>query len=348
MPVLLQAGLISYTHVARNNRMTNYQLPLRLKRMRRNPAVRAMLQETHLHPQQFIAPLFISETITEKKEIKSMPGQFQLTLNCLPQEIEELSALGVPAVLLFGIPAHKDAQGSASLMADGIIQQAIRTIRDVNKELLIITDVCFCEYTSHGHCGILQGEQIDNDATLTSLSQQAVSHADAGADWVAPSSMTDGMVTAIRQALDEAGHLDTAILSYAVKYSSSFYGPFREAAQGAPQFGDRKTYQMNPANGHEALREAALDLEEGADLLMVKPAMNYLDVIFRLKQHYPEIPLAAYQVSGEYSMLKNAAAHGLINEEQAMIESLLAIKRAGADLIISYFAKDIARILNKK
>jgi porphobilinogen synthase len=327
--------------------MTNYQLPLRLKRMRRNSTVRAMLQETHLQPQQFIAPLFISETLSEKQEIKSMPGQFQLTLNDLPEEVEQLSALNIPAVLLFGIPEHKDARGSASLTTGGIIQQAIRTIRDANKEILIVTDVCFCEYTDHGHCGALHGEEIDNDETLALLSQQAVSHANAGADWVAPSSMTDGMVMAIRRALDEAGHPDITILSYAVKYSSSFYSPFREAAQGTPQFGDRRAYQMNPANGNEALREAALDLEEGADLLMVKPAMNYLDVIFRLKQRYPEIPLCAYQVSGEYSMLKNAAAQGLINEEQAIMESLLAIKRAGADLIVSYFAKDIARLLER-
>ncbi|WED43714.1 porphobilinogen synthase [Legionella cardiaca] len=327
--------------------MTNYDLPLRLKRLRQTPAARSMVQETRLHLQQFIAPLFISETLAAKREIKSMPGQFQLSLNCLPEEIEELSNLGIPAVLLFGIPEHKDAQGSASLHDNGIIQQAIRKIRSVNSDMLIVTDVCFCEYTDHGHCGVLKGEQIDNDKTLALLAQQAVSHAQAGADWVAPSSMTDGMVAAIRQALDEAGYIDTAILSYAVKYSSSFYGPFREAAQGAPKFGDRKTYQMNPANANEAYREAAIDLAEGADMLMVKPAMNYLDVIFRIKQQFPEVPLGAYQVSGEYSMLKNAAAQGLINEEQAMVESLLAIQRAGADLIISYFAKDIAKLLNR-
>ncbi|KTC86428.1 porphobilinogen synthase [Legionella brunensis] len=328
--------------------MTNYDLPLRLKRLRRTSTARLMLQETRLHAQQFIAPVFISEVLTDKQEIKSMPGQFQLSLECLPAEIDELSALGIPAVLLFGIPAHKDTEGSASLHSEGIIQQAIRKIRNINPDMLIITDVCFCEYTSHGHCGILKGKHIDNDKTLASLAQQAVSHAQAGADWVAPSSMTDGMVTAIRQALDEAGYINTAILSYAVKYSSSFYGPFREAAQGAPQFGDRKTYQMDPSNGNEAFREAALDVAEGADMLMVKPAMNYLDIIFRIKQQFPEIPLGAYQVSGEYSMLKNAAAQGLLNEEQAMVESLLAIRRAGADLIISYFAKDIARLLNKR
>ena len=323
--------------------MTTQHLPLRLKRLRQTPAARAMLQETRLYPEHFIAPLFISEMLTTKREISSMPGQFQLPLQDIASEIDELAALGIPAVLLFGLPAHKDAIGSAALKDTGIIQQAIKTIREHNPNMLIITDLCFCEYTSHGHCGVLQGEKIDNDRTLDLLGQQAVSHAKAGADWIAPSSMTDGMVAAIRKALDEAGFQDTAILSYAVKYSSSLYGPFREAALGAPQFGDRKSYQMNPANSNEALREATLDIAEGADLIMVKPAMNYLDIIQKIKQNFPEVPLCAYQVSGEYSMLKNAAANGLINEEQAMIESLLAIKRAGADLIISYFAKDMAR-----
>jgi porphobilinogen synthase len=328
--------------------MTDYNLPLRLRRLRRTPVIRALLQETRLDLQQFIAPLFISEVIAMKREISSMPGQFQLSLDCLAAEIEELTALGINAVLLFGIPAHKDATGSASLSSTGIIQQAIRKIREINKDMLIIGDVCLCEYTDHGHCGALDGEELDNDKTLELLATQAISFADAGADWVAPSGMTDGMVTAIRQALDDAGHFNTAILSYSAKYSSCFYGPFRQAAEGAPKFGDRKTYQMNPANANEALREVALDLEEGADMIMVKPAMNYLDVIFRIKQNYPEVPLCAYQVSGEYSMLKNAAAQGLINEEQAMIESLLAIKRAGADFIISYFAKDFARLVRKE
>ncbi len=322
-------------------------IPLRLKRLRRTPTVRAMLRETRLATEQFIAPLFISETLEKKREITSMPGQFQLTLDCLPAEIESLVTLGIPAVLLFGIPAHKDAEGTASLADSGIIQQAIRKIRSVNQDILIVADVCLCEYTDHGHCGVLKGEAIDNDTTLQRLSEQAVNYADAGADWIAPSSMTDGMVAAIRHALDKAGHHDVAILSYAVKYSSSFYGPFREAAHGAPQFGDRKTYQMDPANASEAIREAALDIAEGADMLMVKPAMSYLDIIYRVKQQFPEVPLCAYQVSGEYSMLKFAAAQGLINEEQAMLESLIAIKRAGADLIISYFAKDIARLLTK-
>lgn len=322
-----------------------YNLPVRLKRLRRTETVRDMLQETRLHPSQFIAPLFISEDLNQKREIASMPGQFQFTLSDLPNEIDELRALGIPAVLLFGIPEHKDAEGSSSVKSTGIIQQAIRVIRAHCPDMLIIADVCLCEYTDHGHCGVLEGESIHNDDTLAQLSKQAVSFAEAGADWVAPSSMTDGMVLAIRESLDEAGYQNTAILSYAVKYSSCLYGPFREAAQGAPKFGDRKTYQMNPANAEEAIREAMLDVNEGADLIMVKPAMNYLDVIYRIKQTYPEVPLCAYQVSGEYSMLKNAAKQGLVNEELAMMESLLAIKRAGADLIISYFTKDVARCL---
>lgn len=326
-----------------------YDLPLRLKRLRRTPAIRAMLQETHLHAKAFIAPLFISERILNKQAILAMPGQYQLSLDDLDEEIEQLSTLGIGAVLLFGVPAHKDKLGSASLSDNGIIQQAIRRIRALNKDLVIIADVCFCEYTDHGHCGVLtEDNTIHNDETLTYLSQQAVSFAKAGADWVAPSSMTDGMVAAIRTGLDAAGFHDTSILSYAVKYSSSFYGPFREAALGAPQFGDRKTYQMNPANAREALREAALDIQEGADILMVKPAMNYLDVIYQLKQTFKEVPLCAYQVSGEYSMIKFAAQQGLIDEQQAMLESLIAIKRAGSDLIISYFAKDVALYLKSQ
>lgn len=320
----------------------NYSIPLRMKRLRRTATIRDMVRETHVHTRQLIAPLFISETLQEKCEIKSMPGHCQLTLHDLPAEIDTLSALHIPAVLLFGIPAMKDAEGTSSCSKQGIIQQAIRKIRGVNPDITIIADVCLCEYTDHGHCGVLHGKLINNDATLTRLAQQAVSYADAGADWVAPSSMTDGMVAAIRNALDTAGHHDVAILSYAVKYSSSFYGPFREAAQGAPQFGDRRTYQMDPANGREAIREAALDLDEGADLVMVKPAMNYLDVIYRIKHQFPHVPLCAYQVSGEYAMIKAASAQGWIDEEHAMIESLIAIKRAGADLIITYFAKDMA------
>lgn len=322
-----------------------HHLPLRLSRLRRNAKTRALVKETRLHPEQFIAPLFISEQLTSAKEITAMPGQFQLSLNCLPQEIESIAALGIPAVLLFGIPKHKDACGSESFNDNGIIQQAIKTIRATNKDIVIISDVCFCEYTDHGHCGALNGERIDTEVTLELLGKQAVSHARAGADWIAPSGMTDGMVAAIRGALDAAGFNHIPILSYSAKYCSCLYGPFREAAEGAPQFGDRKAYQMDPANSEEAVRETALDLEEGADMMMVKPAGFYLDILYKLKQNFPEVPLCAYQVSGEYSMIKLAARHNLINEEQAMVESLTAIKRAGADFIISYFAKDIAQLL---
>jgi len=325
--------------------MNTLQLPLRMTRLRRTPMSRALVQETQLHSQHFIAPLFISEELTHPKEIKSMPGQFQLPLTSLKEEIETLSLLGIPAVLLFGIPQKKDATGSESINENGIIQRAIKTIRSINKDMLIISDLCFCEYTDHGHCGVLKGQCIDTDKTLDLLGQQAVSHAQAGADWVAPSGMTDGMVAAIRQALDAANYQHIPILSYSAKYCSCLYGPFREAAQGAPQFGDRRAYQMDPANGAEALRETQLDLEEGADMIMVKPAGFYLDIIYRLKQRFPEVPLCAYQVSGEYSMIKYAAKQGLIKEDQTMIESLIAIKRAGADFIISYFAKDIARHL---
>ncbi len=329
------------------NHMTS-TLPLRLKRLRQTSTVRSMLKETHLHMSQIIAPLFISEVARHPEPIQSMPGCYQLPLSALSEEINTLTTLGIQAVLLFGIPNKKDKTGSPSLKTTGIIQQAIRLIKKTNPELLVIADVCFCEYTSHGHCGVLDSEHIniDNDKTLIELAKQAVSYAKAGADWVAPSSMTDGMVAAIRAALDKNKYQHTPILSYAVKYSSAFYGPFREAAQGTPQFGDRKTYQMDPCNANEALREAALDVQEGADLLMVKPAMQYLDIIHRVKTRFPDIPLCAYQVSGEYAMIKCAAREGLIDEEAAMLESLIAIKRAGANLIITYFAKDLARALN--
>jgi porphobilinogen synthase len=322
-------------------------IPLRLKRLRRTPSIRAMVRETHLRPEQLIAPIFVSEIHTEPHEISSMPGIYQLPLSALQAEIETISALNIPAVLLFGLPAKKDATGACSLKSDGIIQQAIHRIKSINPELTLIADVCFCEYTTHGHCGILDGDHIDNDKTLVQLAKQAVSFAKAGVDWVAPSSMTDGMITTIRDALDDAGFEHVAILSYAVKYSSHFYGPFREAAMGAPQFGDRKTYQMDFCNAEEALREAGLDIEEGADLLMVKPAIHYLDIIHRIKTHFPEVPLCAYYVSGEYAMLKAAAKAGIFDEKQAMLESHMAIARAGADLIITYFAKDLARALRQ-
>ncbi|HEL8418536.1 TPA: porphobilinogen synthase, partial [Legionella pneumophila] len=261
--------------------MNEYNLPLRLSRLRKNAMSRALVRETRLHAQQLIAPLFISEYLTEPKEIGAMPGQFQLGLNCIPEEIEILSKSGIPAVILFGIPKHKDAYGSESFNSNGIIQQAIKKIKSVNSDMLVITDLCFCEYTDHGHCGVLNGTQINIAATLELLGKQAVSHAEAGADWVAPSGMTDGMVLAIRQALDHASFHEIPILSYSAKYCSCLYGPFREAAQGAPQFGDRKAYQMDPANSEEAVRETRLDLEEGADMIMVKPAGFYLDIIYK-------------------------------------------------------------------
>ena len=321
---------------------------LRLQRLRRTAPIRNMLRETHLHIDKIIAPLFVHATLSEKQAIKSMPGHYQLRLEDLDEEIDELQQLGIQAVLLFGIPAFKDAEGSACLTEDGVIQQAIRRIKQRDPEMTVVADLCLCEYTDHGHCGILKDHQIDNHATLQQLAKQAVSLANAGADWIAPSANTDGMVAAVREGLDAAGCQHVAILSYAVKYSSCLYGPFREAAQGAPQFGDRKAYQMDPANGQEALREAALDLQEGADLLMVKPGMLYLDVIYRIKQKFPELPLAAYQVSGEFAMLKAAAAQGLINEQEAMLESLIALHRAGADLIVTYYAKELARVLQAK
>lgn len=322
-----------------------YTPSLRLKRLRNTATIRDMMRETRLHLDKIIAPLFIHATISSKQAIRSMPGHYQLSLQDLDAEIAELSQLGIRAVLLFGIPAYKDAQGSACLAEDGIIQQAIRRIKSINPDITIIADLCLCEYTDHGHCGILQGQEIDNDATLLQLADQAVSLAHAGADWIAPSANTDGMVGAVRQALDLAGFQHVAILSYSAKYSSCFYGPFREAAQGAPQFGDRKTYQMDPANGQEALREVALDIQEGADLVMVKPGTLYLDVIYRIKQKFPEVPLAAYQVSGEFAMIKAAAAQGWINEQAAILESITALHRAGADLVITYFAKELARII---
>lgn len=324
-----------------------YTPSLRLKRLRSTATIRDMVRETRLHLDTIIAPLFIHATIKEKQPIRSMPGHYQLSLQDLDTEIEELHQLGIRAVLLFGIPSFKDAQGSACLAEDGIIQQAIRRIKTLQPQMTVIADLCLCEYTDHGHCGILEESRIDNDATLAQLARQAISLAHAGVDWIAPSGNTDGMVAAVRQALDEAGFHHITILSYAVKYSSGLYGPFREAAEGAPQFGDRKTYQMDPANGQEAIREARLDIEEGADLLMVKPGMLYLDVIYRIKQQFPDVPLVAYQVSGEFAMIKAAAAQGLINEEQIMLESLIALQRAGANLLITYFAKAIARVLNK-
>jgi porphobilinogen synthase len=314
----------------------------RLAKLRRSPTVRALLSETRLHPDDFIVPLFLHAGLKKSIDIPSMPGYQQLAWSDLAQEAEYLLSLGLKAVLLFGIPEHKDALGSASWQEDGIIQQACRFLKSRYPELLVIADLCFCEYTDHGHCGIVHDEQLDHDATLTLLNRQALSLAQAGVDWLAPSGMIDGMIGSLRQALDAQGFTQTALLSYAVKYQSHLYGPFREAAEGAPQFGDRSTYQMNPANAYEALREVAIDVREGADLVMVKPAMLYQDIMIRIKQQHPEIPLCAYQVSGEYAMIKQAGKCKIANEALLMQESLIALKRSGADLIISYFAKSWA------
>ncbi len=317
----------------------------RPRRLRSKPNLRRLVQETQLSIDHLIMPLFVCHGKNQKKPIAAMPGQFQFSVDQLAAEIKEITARNIPAVLLFGLPQHKDASGSDAYSEHGIMQQAIACIKDLAPDLIVISDICCCEYTDHGHCGVIKNHDVDNDATLEILAKQAIAHAKAGSDMLAPSGMMDGMVASIRQALDKHAFSQLPILSYAVKYHSSLYGPFREAVDSAPQFGDRKTYQMNPANAQEALREAALDIEQGADLIMVKPAGFYLDVISNLKQHFPEVPLAAYQVSGEYSMIKAACAQGWINEENVMIESLLAIKRAGADIIISYFAKTLADYL---
>lgn len=321
----------------------------RLRRLRINPKIRDLIRETTLTPNDSIFPLFIRHGKDFKKPIASMPGLFQISIDQLETEIQEILALGIPGVMLFGIPEHKDGLGSDSYAEQGVIQQAIRRIKDQTSDLIVIADSCFCEYTDHGHCGVMekQGQQmqLNNDATLDLLSQQAISFAEAGADIIAPSGMIDGMVLAIRDGLDEHGFENIPILSYAVKFASSFYGPFREAAEGAPQYGDRKSYQADYANGKTALREAELDVAEGADMLMVKPAGPYLDIIQRVKDLYPSIPLGAYHVSGEYSMIKAAAQQGWINEKAVVIEALTAIKRAGADFIIHYYAKELARWL---
>jgi porphobilinogen synthase len=314
--------------------------------------LRDMLRETNLAPTDFIYPLFVRHGRDIQDEISSMPGQYQWSLDRLPHQAEEIARLGIPAVLLFGIPDQKDPTGLENFSTEGIIQQAIQRIKQAIPELIVVTDVCLCEYTDHGHCGLLNSEKGGNpnlpdgyplnDPTLAILAKVAVSHAQAGADIVAPSGMMDGMVGAIRSALDVAGFEHIPILSYAVKYASSFYGPFREAAEGAPKFGDRKTHQMDPSNSREALREAAIDVAEGADMLMIKPALPYLDIIHRVHESFPELPTAAYNVSGEYAMLKAAASNGWLDEQRAVLETLTAIKRAGADVIVTYHAKDAA------
>lgn len=316
----------------------------RPRRLRYNPAIRALVRETSISINDLIYPLFVVEGEKVKKEIPSMPDVFHFSLDRLEAEIKELKSLGILAVLLFGIPKHKDACGSEAYDKDGIIQRAVRNIKKWAPEMLVITDVCMCEYTVHGHCGILTEQgYVDNDKTVKYITKIAVSHAKAGADMVAPSDMMDGHIKAMRKGLDEEGFENVSIMAYSAKYASSFYGPFREAADSAPSFGDRKTYQMDPANGLEAIREGELDDKEGADILMVKPALAYLDVIKDFKGHFTK-PIAAYNVSGEYSMLKLAVEKGLLNES-AIMESLISIKRAGADVIITYFAKEIAQQL---
>jgi porphobilinogen synthase len=321
---------------------------IRPRRLRQNPTLRRMVRETQLAPDDFIYPLFVVHGHAVQSEISSMPGAYQWSVDRVVREAESAAKLGVPAVILFGVPAAKDPVGLENFAPDGVVQQAIRAIKAAVPEMIVVTDVCLCEYTDHGHCGILNhGDQphlpagyVLNDETLDVLAKVAVSHAEAGADIVAPSGMIDGMVAAIRSGLDTSGFDHVPILSYAIKYASGFYGPFREAAQGAPKFGDRKTHQMDPANVREALREAALDVQEGADLLMVKPALPYLDVIRQTREQFPQMPLAAYNVSGEYAMVKAAAQRGWIDEERVVLEILTSIKRAGADLIITYHAKD--------
>jgi porphobilinogen synthase len=318
----------------------------RPRRLRKSEAVRALVRETALGPGDLVYPLFVRPGKKIRQEISSMPGQFNLSVDEAVAEAQEARSLGVPAVILFGIPPSKDARASGAYDPQGIVQEATRAIKKGVQDLMIVADVCLCEYTDHGHCGVVEGDRILNDPTLDLLAKTAVSQARAGADFVAPSDMMDGRVGAIRRALDAAGFEETPILSYAAKYASAFYGPFREAAQSAPKFGDRRSHQMDPANVREALREAALDVEEGADIIMIKPALPYLDVIRRVREAF-HAPVAAYHVSGEYAMLVAAAERQWIDRERVLLESLVAIRRAGADLIVTYFAKEAARLLGR-
>lgn len=324
-------------------------LPLpdrRPRRLRRSDTLRRMVRETQLSVDDFVYPLFVTHEANTRREIGSMPGNFHWSVDRIAAECEEVASLGIPAVLLFGIPEEKDPLGGGAYHQAGVVQQAVREIKRVVPELLVITDVCLCEYTDHGHCGVIHEGQVLNDPTLDLLAQTAVSHAEAGADIIAPSDMMDGRVAAIRHALDDAGFLDTPVLSYAAKYASGFYGPFRDAAGSTPQFGDRRSYQMDPANRREALKEVLQDLDEGADMLMVKPALSYLDIIREVKD-MTQVPVAAYNVSGEYSMVKAAAANGWIDGERIMMEILTSIKRAGADIILTYHAKEAAHLLRR-
>lgn len=317
------------------------------RRLRRTESIRRMVRETRVSPDDLIYPLFVTHGLDVKMEIASMPGVYHFSIDTICREVNEVAELGIPAVLLFGIPTHKDEVGSEAYSSDGIVQRAVREIKKCVPEVVVITDVCMCEYTSHGHCGIVQDESVLNDETLEYIARIAISHAEAGADIVAPSDMMDGRVLMIRESLDTNGYTDTSIMAYSAKYASAFYGPFRDAAESAPQFGDRRDYQMDPANRREAAMEIALDIEEGADIVMVKPALPYLDVISDTAMRF-DVPVAAYNVSGEYSMVKAAARNGWLDEERSVMEILTSIKRAGADLILTYHAKDAARWMRKQ
>src|SRR5512139_3483749 len=331
--------------VPANNHRTMFPFQ-RPRRLRKSDVIRRMVRETSLSPDDFIYPLFVTFGKNVRKEIKTMPGCFQESVDMIVKHAREVHSLGIPAIILFGIPEHKDEIGSGAYDPQGVVQKAIKAIKNKIPDLYIITDVCMCEYTSHGHCGVIENGKVKNDPTLELLAMEAVSHTEAGADMVAPSDMMDGRVGAIRAALDREGYAETPIMSYAAKYASAFYGPFREAAESTPQFGDRRSYQMDPSNRREALKEVALDVEEGADIVMVKPAMTYLDIISDVRESF-DLPVAAYNVSGEYSVIKAAAKLGWIDEKRAIMEVLTSIKRAGADLILTYFAKEAAKVLNK-
>jgi porphobilinogen synthase len=316
------------------------------RRLRQSEALRRMVRETILTPDDFIMPLFVVDGDGVREPIEAMPGQYHLSIDQLIKTAREVHGLGIPAVILFGLPPKKDPLGTEAYNKKGIVQRAVAAVKQALPDLVVITDVCLCAYTDHGHCGVIQGNQVDNDASLDLLARTALSHAQAGADMVAPSDMMDGRVAEIRAALDEADYAQVPIMSYAAKYCSAFYGPFREAADSAPQFGDRRTYQMDPANALEAIREATMDVEEGADIIMVKPALPYLDIIARIRDEI-DLPVAAYNVSGEYSMIKAAAQKGWVDETKVMLETLTAIKRAGADTILTYFAMDAAKQINQ-
>ncbi len=327
--------------------MNNNRRFKRHRRLRSSSAIRALVREHELHVTDLIYPIFVIEGEQIKREVSSMPGVYQISLDYVAEEMKQVHELGIRAVMIFGIPVDKDESGTGAYAKDGIVQEATRIIKNEVPELLVVADTCLCEYTSHGHCGIIEGDDVHNDASLTLLAETAVSQAKAGADIIAPSNMMDGFVTVIREALDEAGYEHIPVLSYAVKYASAFYGPFRDAADSTPQFGDRRTYQMDPANRREAMREATSDIEEGADALIVKPALAYLDIV-RDVRNMCNVPIVAYNVSGEYAMVKAAAEQGWIDERNIVMEQLLSMKRAGADLILTYFAKDVASWLLHK